>query len=598
MYILAVFLASASLVQGADAANRSAAHDAVSRGLAASAKPRTGMMGGSSSASLFFGIVPGLLLTDPVQISSDFSSPMTVDYGDGTQVTYQPGDALSHTYSTAGSYQVKAVSGDKDLITVNLSFVVPFDSTVSNVFGMGVTPDFNNPGAALIEFTYDGSQTGTLDFGDGSTAVGVDASVALNASHVYAKGFWNAVLTIDDGVTARTGSVSFTAPLTSGKIPEVDISGVTVAPNPATAGQPVSFSGTVSVKNVSGDTTGYLDFGDGSPSFSISGSLTTALKQTIQHTYAADGVYTAILTVYASGSSANVAIYVVVGKNSVVNSLNGVFATQEDDGNGNIGLQLNVSALNGASDASTSYDDTLPGTTGALTRDARIAPLAGLLPTRAFVVPTVAVATSNLLDAGGVVKGKIRKTIVVGARQVGDSSGLASPASTDITLSKMSGKFLFTKTTPDQLSFSGTFSLPPGFDPAKTGGNPVVIGIGNIVDTLFIDAKGKPLDKSTGVSQRIKKLSVKFPKLSGPAVGGEIAKLDVTLSLADMDTVGLDTEGITAQLRSDEKKLKTAPRFIQVNLLLSGVPFQSYVPVQYKVSPKGDAGQLSGRAGH
>ena len=598
MYILAVFLASAGLVQAADAASRSAAHDAVSRGIAAGVKPRTGMMGGSSSSSFFFGLVPGLLVTDPVQVSSDFATPMTVDYGDGTQITYQPGDTPTHTYTTGGSYAVKAVIGDKNLITVNLSFVVPFDSTVANVFGMGVTPDFQNAGATVIEFTYDGSQTGTLDFGDGSEPVTVDGSVALNASHVYAKGFWNAILSVNDGTTSRTGSVSFTAPLTSGKLPEVDISGVTVTPNPATAGQPVDFSGTVSVKNISGDTTGYLDFGDGSPSFSITGSVTTALKETIQHTYAADGVYTALLTVYGSGASASVAMYVVVGKNSVVNSLNGVFATQEDDGGGNIGLQLNATALAGTIDASTTYDDTQAGTGGPLTRDLRAAPLSGFLPTRAFVIPTVAVATSNLLGAGGVVRGKIRKTIAVGSRQVGDSSGLASPASTEITLSKMSGKFLFNKTTPDQLSFSGTFSLPPGFDPAKTGGNPVVIGIGNIVDTLFIDAKGKPLDKSTGVSQRIKKLSVKFPKLSGPAVGGETAKLDVTLSLADMDTVGLDTEGITAQLRSDEKKLKTAPRFIQVNLLLSGVPFQSYVPVQYKVSPKGDAGQLSGRAGH
>lgn len=546
---------------------------------------------GSSSNSFFFGLVPGNLLTDPVQISTFFNHPTTVNYGDGTEITYQPGESPSHTYTAGGSYLIKAVTGDgDDLITVNLAVVVPFDSTTANIYGMGVYGDYNDPTQTIIQYNYDGAPTGTLDFGDGSPTVTADDSVALQTSHVYAKGFWNAVLQVNDGTQTRSGSVSFTTPLITGKVPSVGVSNVAITPNPAKANEPVTFSGTVTLKNVSGDVSGYLDFGDGSPTFSITAD---SLKTAIQHTYTADGVYNAALTLYASGASSTTKAFVVVGTNTVVNSVNGVFATERDLGGGNIELALNVSNLAGASDASTEFVDTLANTAAGL--QARLAPVAGLVPSRAFVVPTMAVATSTLLDGTGTVKGKARKTIVVGAREAGDSAGLASPASTEIVLSKMSGKFLFTKSTPDQISFSGTIQLPPGFDPNKTGGNPVVIGIGNIVDTLNVDAKGKPIDKSTGASQRVKKLSVKFPKLAGPAAGGETAKIDVTLGLADMDTAGLDTEGITASLRSDEKKLKAAPRFIQVNMLLAGVPYESYVPVQYKVSTKGDAGQIQGR---
>jgi hypothetical protein len=591
--ILVMTLSLTTRMQAADAASRAASARASNARAAALAQSRHMDGGGSTSNSFFIGVVPGNLVTDPISISTFFAHPTTVNYGDGTEITYQAGETPSHIYTAGGSYLIKAVTGDgDDLITVNLAVVVPFDSSAAQVYGMGVYGDYNDPTQTVVQYDFDGAPTGTLDFGDGSPTVSVDTS-ALQQAHTYAKGFWNAVLQVNDGSQTRSGSVSFTTPLITGKIPQIGVSNVVITPNPAKANEPVSFSGSVTVKNVSGDVSGYLDFGDGSPSFSISGA--DGLKTTIQHTYAADGVYNAALTLYASGASSTTKAFVVVGNSTVVNSVNGVFATERDLGGGNIELALNISNLAGATDANTEFVDTLANTAAGL--QARLAPVPGLVPSRAFVVPTMAVATSTLIDGTGVVKGKARKTIVVGAREAGDSAGLAAPASTEIVLSKMSGKFLFTKTTPDQISFSGTIQLPPGFDPNKTGGNPVVIGIGNIVDTLNVDAKGKPIDKSTGASQRIKKLSVKFPKLAGPAVGGETAKIDVTLGLADMDTAGLDTEGITASLRSDEKKLKTAPRFIQVNMLLAGVPYESYVPVQYKVSTKGDAGQIQGRAG-
>ncbi|MCY3023994.1 MAG: hypothetical protein NTW87_33865 [Planctomycetota bacterium] len=122
----------------------------------------------------------------------------------------------------------------------------------------------------------------------------------------------------------------------------------------------------------------------------------------------------------------------------------------------------------------------------------------------------------------------------------------------------------------------------------------LVIGVGNIVDSVTIDSKGKPTTPN-GAKGSFKKVSVKFPKLTGPAAGGEVAQVAVTLSLPNMDVAGFDTEGITNTLRADEKHLKAAPRFVQVSLLFAGVPYDVYASVLYKLSSKGDAGQIAGR---
>ena len=572
------FTLNGAALHAADgAASRSANVDAVAR---SAAKAR------SSSGGAFFGIVPGASLTDPVTINTSITDAMTVDYGDGTTITYQPGETPSHTYTTGGVYKPKIVTGTGQIITINLTFAVPFNSGTANVFGMGVRPDPEDKKGVDILSDFSGSAT--IDMGDGQAPFGIPQfDPGTNAvENIYDKGFYNAIITSDNGGQQRTGSVSFSIPLVDAKAPEIDISGVTIAPNPAKAGDAITFSGAITAKGVTGDLSGKLDFGDGSAPFQASGSIAGTLKTGVQHTYAADGAYTAVLTITGTGASASTKAFVIIGRETVINSDNSAFATEQDSAGGNVALVLNPGGITGVTDATTSYDDTLP----------RFAPVAGLIPTRAFVAPTIAVATSTLLDGAATPKGKIRKTIVVGARATGDSSALADPPSNDIKLKKMSGKFLFTKSTADQVSFSGTLQLPAGFDPAKAGGNSVDVGIGNIVDTLLVDAKGKPVDKSTGASQRLKKFSIKYPKLSGPAAGGEVAQMDFTISIPDMDTAGFDTEGITSTLRADERKLKAANRFVQVDLLLSGVAYEAYIPVQYKVSTKGDAGQLQGRA--
>ncbi|HYF51356.1 MAG TPA: hypothetical protein VEJ63_18220 [Planctomycetota bacterium] len=41
--------------------------------------------------------------------------------------------------------------------------------------------------------------------------------------------------------------------------------------------------------------------------------------------------------------------------------------------------------------------------------------------------------------------------------------------------------------------------------------------------------------------------------------------------------------------------MKSVQRFIQVGIVLAGAPYESLLPVDYKLSKKADAGQFAGR---
>jgi len=548
------------------------------------ARSTSGMPGGG-----FAGMVPGLAITDPVSISTTITAPTTFDFGDGTVVTYQLGETPAHTYTQPGFY--KPIISSKTLGTVTLAFQVPFDSNQPNIFGLGTTYGSAGGGALSdpIQFlsTFDG--TATLDFGDGTPPVTVDSST--DPTHVYGKaGEYTATFTVTNTSGAsQTGAIRFMAPLsdknTVGKLPGISITALNATPNPAKAGGEITFSGAFSVSNVSAELSGVLDFGDGSAPFTAAGTpLSTSMKGQITHTYAADGVYKAVLDICGGGAEASADLYVVIGSGTAVNSLNGLISSAQVSAGGVANLQLIVSSLTGATTATTTFDDTL----------GRADPVDGLLPSRTFTAPALSVATSIAKDAAGNELGKIRKTIVVGAADVGDSTALPAPPSREVKISKLAGKFAFGKGTADQVSVSGSIQLPAGFNPAQAGGNPLVIGVGNIVDTVTIDAKGKP-GVPTGLAGRLKKASVKYPKLSGPALGGEVAQVGLTLSLPNMSVAGFDTEGISNTLRPDEKRQKAVPRFVQVSLLFGGVPYEIYAPVTFKLSAKGDAGQIATR---
>jgi len=109
------------------------------------------------------------------------------------------------------------------------------------------------------------------------------------------------------------------------------------------------------------------------------------------------------------------------------------------------------------------------------------------------------------------------------------------------------------------------------------------VGVGNVTDTITVDGKGKATGPS--VKGRISKIQIKYPKLTGAVTaGGEVAAITVTYSLANLDTAGFDTDGISNQLRGVEFNQKQVFREVQFNLLVGGVDYKTLVPVGLKLS--------------
>ncbi|MCY3023995.1 MAG: PKD domain-containing protein [Planctomycetota bacterium] len=341
----------------------------------------------------FVGMVPGIALTDPVIIGAGIFVATTFDYGDGTVVTYQPGETPSHTYAQAGFY--KPVISSKTLGVVTLAIHVPFDGNQSDVYGMGVINQYDSAGnlTGALEFLPDNLGTSSIDFGDGSPAVAVDPSV--NPAHVYSKaGTYTAVLTSTNGGASQSGSIRFAAPLSAnndvGKMPGIDITSFDATPNPTTAGSTVTFSGAFKSSNISGELSGSLDFGDGSQPETASGSaLPGILSGQTTHVYGTDGVYKAVLAIGGGGALATSNLWIVVGSGTAVNPLDGLISSATVGATGTVTLNIIVSNLAGATTATTDFSDTL----------GRQVPVEGLVPSRTYTTPTISVATTVAKDA-------------------------------------------------------------------------------------------------------------------------------------------------------------------------------------------------------
>lgn len=364
----------------------------------------------------------------------------------------------------------------------------------------------------------------------------------------------------------------------------IDITSLTAAPNPALASQAITISGVVKTAEEKNELYACLDFGDGA-SASFYGDRNWDELKAVQHTYATAGVYT--VTLYASTPRlyAESYLYIVVGRGNVCNPINGIFQTATDNSGlpryagGTTNVKINADKVY-ASRVSTEFQD-IPG---------RSATMVGPQVWHTYTQRGIYRATSDAQSSGGSSLGKCRKMLNISSKDTGDSAALADPPSADIRMKKMQAKLSFAKSDPDKLSFSGEIRLPANFNPAAPNGIEVSVGIGNIVDTITVDEKGK----ATGPSVKgiITKLGIKFPK-----AGSDVALVSVSLALPDMDTAAMDTEGITSSVRSDERTLKAVDRSIQVDMLVAGVAYETYAPVQYKLAKpkKGETTSASGQ---
>ncbi len=195
--------------------------------------------------------------------------PYTLDWGDGTTVavTGSGGKASAkHAYNAPGVFIVKLSADGVAPVTVSLSVRPP------NA-GLSVDP---NPAAVGQDVTATMSSLlptlpYTLNWGDG-TSVPVSGSGTATAKHKYAAPGVFVVTLSADGVAPVTVSVNVRAPAPT----------LSVDPNPASLGQPV----TASLDNLLPSLSYTLEWGDGT-SVPVSGNG----KASVKHSYAAPGVY-------------------------------------------------------------------------------------------------------------------------------------------------------------------------------------------------------------------------------------------------------------------------------------------------------------------
>lgn len=386
------------------------------------------------------------------------------------------------------------------------------------------------------------------------------------------------------------------------------ISTLAASPNPTQVGTLVTIKGAVSLTGFNGAVSGTIHFGDMSPPIHADGStFQKMLKDGVSHTYTAEGVFVARIALIGGDEIADTRLFVIVGDGFVVNSATGAVGRLVKSPGGTVSLQVGLGNVPGGMNAQTQFMDmkgNIAGVppTGAPPPNGQL----GLAPSNTFTLPGIFVAESTALDQGGNPLGKLRKTIVISSADVAASivantaaEQQATPrdSTTDatITLTSMSGKFLFSSTNADKVLFNGTITLPAGYTPKATDGNDLTIGLGNVVDTIHLDSKGKlTLPTAEGY---ITKFKLTVPKLTnGVAVGTETAKVSITMNVAGLIIKGFDSEGIETTARSDEAGQTSVARFIQVDMLVGGQTYSALAQVSYTTSSTDDFGSISGRS--
>jgi PKD repeat protein len=214
------------------------------------------------------------------------------DFGDGETSTEQN---PTHTYSTAGSYEVTlTVTGPGGSDTATYSSIKVTEDTVESAPIAGFTVS-STSGAAPLRVSFTDVSTGEInswawDFGDGET------STEQNPTHTYSTaGSYEVTLTVTgpwgsdtatqdknlSGIENNNIEVGYAAP----------VAGYSAASTSGTSPLQVSFTDT----SVGVIDTWHWNFGDGQ----------TAAEQNPVHTYKSSGVYVATLTVSGPGGASS-----------------------------------------------------------------------------------------------------------------------------------------------------------------------------------------------------------------------------------------------------------------------------------------------------
>jgi parallel beta-helix repeat protein len=256
--------------------------------------------------------------TAPLQVSADASAstdndstPIATykfDFGDGSAaVGPQAGGTAAHTYTATGTYTVTATATDTagnsssaaTQVTVNAPADDPPNPALSVQPSSGLAPlSVSADASASTDTDATPIATYKIDFGDGSAAVGPQASSTAVHTYIF-PGTYTATVTVAD--TARNSSTATTqVTVTEGDAPPA--AALSANPSSGTAPLQVSADASGSTDNDSTPIATYkFDFGDGSAAVGPQAGATAA------HTYAVAGTYTLTVTVSDTAGNASTA---------------------------------------------------------------------------------------------------------------------------------------------------------------------------------------------------------------------------------------------------------------------------------------------------
>jgi PKD repeat protein len=231
------------------------------------------------------------------------------NFGDGNT---DNGDKVTHSYRTAGKYDVILTVTDDDDLGDTSTYTLLIEESITNKPPVAV---INGPANALVNepviFDSGGSHdpNGTIvsyvwDFGDGgpSQLAELARSGASTLAHSYSTpGTYQVTLTVtDDGDLSNT--VRHTIVVQEPADNRPPIAKINVSPAKALAGETISFGASDS-SDPDGSVISYAwDFGDGN----------TDSGEKVTHSYRTAGKYDVILTVTDNGSLSNTASHTIV----------------------------------------------------------------------------------------------------------------------------------------------------------------------------------------------------------------------------------------------------------------------------------------------
>jgi PKD repeat protein len=442
--------------------------------------------------------------------------------------------------------------------------------------------------------------TVSWNFGDGSSATDAETMHSFAAA-----GDYTVTVSASDGVSTTTQTVLVNVAVSDPDQPrifEMDIND-----NPTLKDQAVTFSADVFDPNDIALTYSW-NFGDGTP---------LASSPTPTHTYTKEGTFVVGITVTNANGLVSrefkTTMFVLSpgGEQNIntgtttVNPLNGLSQTVTFSDDGVLRLSIGGLTQTGAtmSRAELRATNDLETDFGIAGRSV----VRGDTPVTKIPKPGIFVATSVARDrVTREKKAKVRKTLPVSRKELGLPAIVeAEPKDKTIQKVKLSGEFILGRSgasnlaqtsdgdvpstirrpgISDKLAVRGMIEMPDGLDMSVP--QEVQIAFGNIVDKVIIDKRGVGIGKFSRLS--IKATLRKGSKLTQ---GGTMARFTLKMNTANMVDNGFDTEGVSAQARSNNLSIQCA-------MMVGGVVYAIENPVQLKVSPNGEsAGMLTRSSG-